>query len=140
MGFDVVDLPPIHPIGRAKRKGRNNALQAAPDDPGSPWAIGAAEGGHKAIHPALGSLGDFRRLVSAARERGIETAIDIAFQCAPDHPYVETHPEWFRRRADGTVQFAENPPKKYEDIYPFNFESADQLALWHELKSIFTFW
>jgi len=140
MGFDVLYLPPVHPIGRVKRKGGNNVLQAGPEDPGSPWAIGAREGGHKAVHSALGSLEDFRHLVSAARGRGIEVAIDIAFQCAPDHPYVEAHPEWFRRRPDGTVQFAENPPKKYEDIYPFNFECGEWHALWQELKSVFTFW
>ncbi len=140
LGFDVLYLPPIHPIGRVNRKGRNNALKATPDDPGSPWAIGSHEGGHKAVNPALGTLDDFRRLVSAARELGIEVALDIAFQCAPDHPYVQQHPQWFRWRPDGTVQYAENPPKKYEDIYPFNFECDDWPALWQELKSVFTFW
>lgn len=140
MGFDVLYLPPIHPIGRERRKGKNNAVEAADNDVGSPWAIGAAEGGHKAIHPALGTHADFRRLVEAARARGIEIALDIALQCAPDHPYVTEHPEWFRWRADGTVQYAENPPKKYQDIYPFNFESEDWRALWDELRSIFTFW
>ncbi|UZG42700.1 alpha-1,4-glucan--maltose-1-phosphate maltosyltransferase [Caldimonas thermodepolymerans] len=140
LGFDVLYLPPIHPIGRTRRKGRNNTLTAAPDDVGSPWAIGAKEGGHKAVHPELGTLEDFRHLVERARDHGIEIALDIAFQCAPDHPYVQEHPEWFRWRPDGTVQYAENPPKKYQDIYPFNFESSDWQALWEELKSIFDHW
>src|SRR6185295_11746460 len=140
MGFDVLYLPPIHPIGRVRRKGRNNAVTATPDDVGSPWAIGAAEGGHTAIHPALGTLDDFRRLVAAAREQHIAIALDIAIQAAPDHPYVKAHPEWFRWRPDGTVQYAENPPKKYQDIYPFNFECEDWRALWLELKSVFDHW
>jgi starch synthase (maltosyl-transferring) len=140
MGFDVVYLPPIHPIGRINRKGHNNALVPGADDPGSPWAIGAEEGGHKAIHPALGSFADFRNLVAGARKLGIEIALDIALQCAPDHPYVKEHPEWFRRRPDGSVQYAENPPKKYEDIYPFNFVSVRWAALWEEVRSIFEFW
>ena len=140
MGFDVLYLPPIHPIGRSYRKGKNNAIVAEPDAVGSPWAIGAAEGGHKAIHPVLGSLDDFRHLVAKAREYGIDIALDIAFQCAPDHPYVKEHPSWFRWRPDGTVQYAENPPKKYQDIYPFEFETEDWQSLWHELKSIFEFW
>jgi len=140
MGFDVLYLPPIHPIGRVRRKGKNNALVAAPDDVGSPWAIGAAEGGHKAVHPQLGTLADFRRLVKKAWEHGLEIAMDIAFQCAPDHPYVQEHPEWFRWRPDGTVQYAENPPKKYQDIYPFHFEGEDWESLWVELKSVFEFW
>jgi len=140
LGFDVLYLPPIHPVGRVKRKGKNNALTAGPKEYGSPWAIGAKEGGHKSLHPELGSIEDFRSLVARARERGIEIALDIAFQCAPDHPYVEAHPEWFRRRPDGSVQYAENPPKKYEDIYPFNFETEGWRALWEELKSIFEFW
>ena len=140
MGFDVLYLPPIHPVGRVKRKGRNNALVAAADDPGSPWAIGAREGGHKAIHRELGTLEDFKRLIAKAREQGIRVALDIAFQCAPDHPYVQQHPTWFRARPDGSVQYAENPPKKYEDIYPFNFETDDWRALWEELKSVFTHW
>jgi len=140
MGFDVLYLPPIHPIGRVNRKGRNNALVPAPDDPGSPWAIGSEEGGHKSIHPALGAPEDFRRLVAAARELGIELALDIALQCAPDHPYVREHPEWFRRRPDGSVQYAENPPKKYEDIYPFNFATKAWASLWLEVKSIFEHW
>jgi len=140
LGFDVLYLPPIHPVGRVKRKGKNNALSAGPREHGSPWAIGAKEGGHKSVHPELGSIEDFRSLVARARERGIEIALDIAFQCAPDHPYVGEHPEWFRHRPDGSVQYAENPPKKYEDIYPFNFETEDWPALWDELKSIFEFW
>ncbi len=140
LGFDVVYFPPIHPIGSVKRKGRNNALAAGPDDFGSPWAIGSAEGGHKAIHPALGELADFRRLVARARELGIDIALDIAFQTAPDHPYVKEHPSWFTWRPDGTVQYAENPPKKYQDIYPFNFESDDWTGLWDELKSVFDYW
>ncbi|MBI4194303.1 MAG: alpha-1,4-glucan--maltose-1-phosphate maltosyltransferase [Betaproteobacteria bacterium] len=140
LGFDVLYLSPIHPIGREKRKGRNNALAAGPDDVGSPWAIGAAEGGHKAVHPALGTMEDFRRLVAKAREHGIEIALDIAYQCAPDHPYVTEHPQWFRWRPDGSVQYAENPPKKYEDIFPFNFETGDWRGLWQELKSVIDFW
>ena len=140
MGFDVLYFPPIHPIGHAKRKGRNNLLVAAQDDVGSPWAIGSPAGGHKAILAELGTLAEFRQFVARARERGIEVALDIAFQCAPDHPYPIDHPGWFRRRPDGTVQYAENPPKKYQDIYPFNFESDDWSELWHELKSIFDFW
>jgi starch synthase (maltosyl-transferring) len=140
LGFDVLYLPPIHPIGREKRKGKNNSLTPGPDDVGSPWAIGSDEGGHKAVHPELGTLNDFKRLVAKAREMGIEVALDIAFQCAPDHPYVRAHPEWFTWRPDGTVQYAENPPKKYQDIYPFNFESEDWMGLWEELKSVFEFW
>jgi starch synthase (maltosyl-transferring) len=140
MGFDVLYLPPVHPIGKTNRKGPNNALVAASDDPGCPWAIGADEGGHKAVHTELGTLEEFRRLREAAEGYGIEVALDIAFQCSPDHPYVREHPEWFRRRPDGTVQYAENPPKKYEDIYPFDFETPDWRGLWNELKSVFEFW
>jgi len=140
MGFDVLYLPPIHPIGRAHRKGRNNSPVAEPGDVGSPWAIGGPEGGHDAIHPDLGTLDDFDRLVRAARQRGIELAMDIAFQCSPDHPYVREHPGWFRHRPDGTIQYAENPPKKYQDIYPFDFECADWEALWHELLRVMLFW
>jgi len=140
MGFDVVYLPPIHPIGLTQRKGANNALVATETDVGSPWAIGAAEGGHKAIHPQLGTLDDFHRLVIKARELGIDVALDIAFQCSPDHPYVREHPEWFRHRADGSIQYAENPPKKYEDIVPFNFECDAWNELWQELLDIFLFW
>jgi len=140
LGFDVLYFPPIHPIGREKRKGRNNALVAESGDVGSPWAIGAEEGGHKSILPELGTLADFRRLVAKAQEMGIEIAMDIAFQCAPDHPYVKEHPQWFRKRPDGSVQYAENPPKKYQDIYPFDFETEDWRALWAELKSVFDHW
>src|SRR5436305_1475218 len=140
MGFDVLYLPPIHPIGRAYRKGPNNTLTPGPDDPGSPWAIGGPDGGHKAIHPELGTLDDFDHLVAAARGLGIEIALDIAFQCSPDHPYVREHPEWFRHRPDGTIKYAENPPKKYQDIYPIDFECADWKNLWEELKSVFLLW
>ena len=140
MGFDVLYLPPIHPIGRVNRKGANNALVAGPADPGSPWAIGSAEGGHKALHAELGTLEDFRALVAGARKHGMELAMDIAFQCAPDHPYVTEHPQWFRWRPDGTVQYAENPPKKYQDIFPFEFESEDWRGLWQELADVFRFW
>ncbi len=140
MGFDVLYLPPIHPTGRTHRKGPNNNPSAHPGDLGSPWAIGGPEGGHKAVHPDLGTLGDFRHLVQAAGERGIAVALDIAFQCSPDHPYVTEHPEWFTWRPDNTVQYAENPPKKYQDIYPFNFETAAWQSLWEELLSVFTFW
>jgi starch synthase (maltosyl-transferring) len=140
LGFDVLYLPPIHPVGRERRKGPNNTLAAGPDDVGSPWAIGAREGGHKAVHPALGDIAGFRRLVGAARDAGIEIALDIAFQCAPDHPYVDAHPAWFRRRPDGSVQYAENPPKKYQDIYPFDFESPDWAGLWRELEGVFEYW
>jgi len=140
MGFDVLYFPPIHPIGRVNRKGANNALQSRDTDVGSPWAIGSAEGGHKAILPALGTLEDFRRLCVRARESGMEIALDIAFQCAPDHPYVRQHPGWFRHQPDGSVQYAENPPKKYQDIYPFDFECADWRGLWDELKSVFDYW
>jgi starch synthase (maltosyl-transferring) len=140
MGFDVLYLPPIHPIGRSFRKGPNNALTPAPGDPGSPWAIGAAEGGHKAVEPGLGTLEDFDRFVSAAGGHGLEIALDIAIQASPDHPYVREHPEWFRHRPDGTIKYAENPPKKYQDIYPINFDSEEWPALWRELKDIFEFW
>jgi starch synthase (maltosyl-transferring) len=140
MGFDVLYLPPIHPIGRTKRKGKNNTLTPLPDDVGVPWAIGAAEGGHTDIHPGLGTLEDFRRLVAQAQAHGIELAIDIAFQCSPDHPYVKEHPEWFRWRPDHTIQYAENPPKKYEDIYPFEFDNDNWRALWEELTRVVLFW
>jgi starch synthase (maltosyl-transferring) len=140
MGFDVLYLPPIHPIGRINRKGKNNAPAAGPEDPGSPWAIGAAEGGHQAIHPQLGSLEDFRQLVARARDHGLEVALDFAIQGAPDHPYVKEHPTWFRWRPDNTVQYAENPPKKYEDIFPLEFETEDWRDLWDELKNIVMFW
>jgi starch synthase (maltosyl-transferring) len=140
MGFDVLYMPPIHPIGRTNRKGANNSVKASPDEPGSPWAIGSAEGGHKSIHPELGTLDDFRRLLGAAKEKGLDIALDIAFQCSPDHPYVREHPEWFRHRPDGSIQYAENPPKKYEDIVPFDFECEAWRELWAELLSIVTYW
>jgi starch synthase (maltosyl-transferring) len=140
MGFDVLYLPPIHPIGHINRKGANNSLVSAPGEVGSPWAIGSTEGGHKDILPQLGTLEDFKELLRAARERGIEIALDLAFQCAPDHPYVHAHPDWFRHRPDGSVQYAENPPKKYQDIYPFDFETADWRGLWDELKSVMDYW
>ena len=140
MGFDVLYLPPIHPIGYAFRKGKNNTLAASADDVGSPWAIGAKEGGHKDIHPQLGSLADFQRLVAEAKKFDMEIALDIAFQCTPDHPYVTEHPEWFRKRPDGSIQYAENPPKKYQDIYPLDFESENWEGLWNELKSVILFW
>ncbi len=140
MGFDVVYLPPVHPIGRAHRKGRNNATVAQADDPGSPWAIGAEEGGHTALHPELGDLKSFRALVKAAADLEMEIAMDLAFQCSPDHPYVREHPQWFKWRPDGTVQYAENPPKKYQDILPLNFESDDWQGLWNELKRVVLYW
>jgi starch synthase (maltosyl-transferring) len=140
MGFDVLYLPPVHPIGHSHRKGKNNVADPGADDVGSPWAIGSEEGGHKAVHPALGTLDDFRHLVEKAQEQGLEVALDIAFQCSPDHPYVTEHPEWFRLRPDGTVQYAENPPKKYQDIYPLDFETEDWRALWEELRSVVRFW
>ena len=151
MGFDIVYLPPIHPIGRAFRKGKNNSVTAEPGDTGSPWAIGDKEaiqqpahdddhGGHKSIHPQLGSFADFDRLVAAAKQHGMELALDIAFQCSPDHPWVTEHPSWFVIRPDGSIQYAENPPKKYQDIYPLNFESPDWRGLWDELYSVFEFW
>jgi len=140
MGFDVVYLPPIHPIGHSFRKGRNNALAAAPGEPGSPWAIGSEEGGHMAVHPQLGTLEDFDHFVEAAERRGLEVALDFAIQCSPDHPYVREHPEWFFHRPDGTVKYAENPPKRYQDIYPVNFYRADPRPLWEEMRRIVEFW
>jgi len=140
MGFDVVYLPPVHPIGNTFRKGKNNSVSAQPNDVGSPWAIGSPEGGHKSIHPQLGTLDDFRRFLAKAAGHGLEVALDIALQCSPDHPYVQHHREWFSTRPDGSVQYAENPPKKYQDIYPLNFETAQWQALWEELKNIFLFW
>jgi starch synthase (maltosyl-transferring) len=140
MGFDVLYLPPIHPIGRSFRKGPNNSLDAGPDAPGSPWAIGAAEGGHRAVHPQLGTLDDFDHLVEAASRLGIEIALDVAFQCSPDHPYVREHPGWFRHRPDGSIKYAENPPKKYQDIYPLDFECEDWRGLWQELLGVVLFW
>jgi len=140
MGFDVLYLPPIHPIGVAHRKGPNNSVTAGPDDPGSPWAIGGVEGGHLAVHPELGTIDDVVRLAARCAERGIELALDIAFQCTPDHPWVTEHPEWFAHRPDGTIQYAENPPKKYQDIYPIDFESADWANLWQSLRDVVVFW
>ncbi len=140
MGFDVVYLPPIHPIGLTFRKGKNNLLQAEPDEPGSPWAIGSPEGGHQAIHPQLGNLQDFQQLIREAANYNLEIALDFALQCTPDHPYVSQHPEWFKSRPDGTIQYAENPPKKYQDIYPLNFQSENWCDLWNECKNILLFW
>ncbi|HEX3437401.1 MAG TPA: alpha-1,4-glucan--maltose-1-phosphate maltosyltransferase [Pseudacidobacterium sp.] len=140
MGFDVLYLPPIHPIGHSFRKGKNNTVNAEPGDVGSPWAIGSEQGGHTAIHPELGTREDFRHLVERAQSHGLEVALDIAFQCSPDHPWVKEHPQWFRKRADGSIQYAENPPKKYQDIYPINFESEDWKALWDALKGVFLYW
>jgi starch synthase (maltosyl-transferring) len=140
MSFDVVYLPPIHPIGITHRKGPNNAIKAGPNDPGSPWAIGATSGGHMAVEPALGTLKDFDHFVQAARRLELEVALDIAFQCSPDHPYVKEHPEWFRHRPDGGIKYAENPPKKYEDIYPFDFECEAWRSLWNELRDVVLFW
>jgi starch synthase (maltosyl-transferring) len=140
MGFDVLYLPPIHPIGRSFRKGRNNSLAAGPDDPGSPWAIGSEAGGHTAIEPGLGTLADFDRFVDAARRQDLEVALDLAYQASPDHPWVREHPEWFRHRPDGSIKYAENPPKKYQDIYPINFESEAWESLWFELKQVIEFW
>jgi starch synthase (maltosyl-transferring) len=139
-GFSVLYFPPIHPIGVNHRKGKNNAVVALPHEPGSPWAIGAADGGHKAIHKQLGTLKEFKQLVKSARDLGIEIAMDIAFQASQDHPYVKENPQWFKWRPDGTVQYAENPPKKYQDVLPFYFETEDHKALWIELKSVFEYW
>jgi len=140
LGFDVVYLPPVHPIGTSFRKGRNNALVAGPEDPGSPWAIGAAAGGHTAIEPSLGTLEDFDAFNGEARRLGMELALDLAWQCSPDHPWVKEHPEWFRHRPDGTIKYAENPPKKYQDIYPFDFECEEWRALWQALLEVTLFW
>lgn len=140
MGFDVVYLPPVHPVGRTARKGRNNAPVSQREDVGSPWAIGAAEGGHKAVHPRLGTLEDFRRFVRRAQELGMEVALDLAFQCSPDHPYLREHPEWFLHRPDGTIKHAENPPKRYEDIVNFDWLGPHRQALWNELRSVVLFW
>ena len=140
MGFDVLYLPPIHPVGHTYRKGPNNTQGAGDDDPGVPWAIGSEEGGHTAIKKELGTIEDFRSLRDAAREHGMELALDIAFQCSPDHPWTREHPEWFRHRPDGTIQYAENPPKKYQDIYPLEFETSDPEGLWAALKGVFDHW
>lgn len=140
MGFDILYLPPIHPVGTTFRKGKNNAVAAEAGDLGSPWAIGSSEGGHTAIHQQLGTLSDLSKLVAAAKDRGIDIALDVAFQCSPDHPYVKQHPQWFRKRPDGTIQYAENPPKKYQDIYSFDFETSDWRALWRELTDVVLYW
>ncbi|HJT82292.1 MAG TPA: maltotransferase domain-containing protein, partial [Chthoniobacterales bacterium] len=140
MGFNVIYFPPIHPIGHTNRKGRNNSLKSEPDDPGVPYAIGSEEGGHKAIAPELGTLEDFAWLEREIRERGMEIALDFAINCSPDHPYVREHPEWFYKRPDGSIKYAENPPKKYEDIYPLNFRCPNWPELWQEMKSIILFW
>jgi starch synthase (maltosyl-transferring) len=140
MGFDVIYFPPIHPIGRSNRKGKNNNVTAEATEPGSPWAVGSDEGGHKSILPELGTLTDFKKLVTEAKTLGIDIAMDIAFQCAPDHPYIKEHPEWFVARPDGSIQYAENPPKKYQDIYSFNFECEEWKQLWEELRSVFYYW
>ncbi|MFO0567815.1 MAG: hypothetical protein U0263_19300 [Polyangiaceae bacterium] len=140
LGFDVLYLPPVHPIGVTKRKGRNNAVTCEPGDVGSPWAIGGAEGGHDAVHPELGSIDDFVHMVHAANALGIEIALDFALQCSPDHPWISDHPEWFFVRPDGTLRYAENPPKKYEDIYPLNFWCADRHALWLACRDLLLFW
>ncbi|MER3452636.1 MAG: alpha-1,4-glucan--maltose-1-phosphate maltosyltransferase [Acidimicrobiia bacterium] len=143
MGFDVLYLPPIHPIGTTARKGRDGALVAAPGDPGSPWAIGSPEGGHTAVHPELGTIDDFDRLVETASAYGIEIALDYALQCSPDHPWVRDHPEWFRRRPDGSIRYAENPPKKYQDIYPLELwppDEADRRAVWEAAREVLEFW
>ena len=140
LGFDVVYFPPIHPIGSTNRKGRNNTLTAAPGDPGSPWAIGGEEGGHTAVHHGLGTIDDFRRLVARSRELGLEIALDFAIQYSPDHPWLREHPEWFHRRPDGTLKYAENPPKRYQDIYNVNFESEDWGGLWAALRDVVLYW
>jgi starch synthase (maltosyl-transferring) len=140
MGFDIVYLPPIHPIGTTNRKGSNNSLTPGPDDPGSPWAIGATTGGHTAVHPELGTLADFDAFLAAARTAGLEVALDYALQCSPDHPWVTEHPEWFRHRPDGRIRYAENPPKRYQDIFPVNFDTADTAALWEALREVMYFW
>jgi starch synthase (maltosyl-transferring) len=140
MGFDVLYFPPIHPIGGTSRKGRNNAVTCEPGDPGVPWAIGGEAGGHKAVEPSLGTLEDFDWLQNEVRKRGMEIALDFAINCSPDHPYVKEHPEWFYKRPDGTIKYAENPPKKYEDIYPINFRCENWRELWAEMRSIVLFW
>jgi starch synthase (maltosyl-transferring) len=140
MGFEVIYFPPIHPIGHTNRKGRNNSITCEPGDPGVPWAIGSEAGGHNAVEPSLGTLADFDWLQKQVRKRGMEIALDFAINCSPDHPYVKEHPDWFYKRPDGTIKYAENPPKKYEDIYPLNFRCDDWRELWAEMKSIVLFW
>jgi starch synthase (maltosyl-transferring) len=140
MGFDIVYLPPIHPIGTTFRKGPNNTLDPGPDDPGSPWAIGGAAGGHTAVNPDLGTLADFDRFVARAGEAGLEVSLDYALQCSPDHPWVREHPQWFKHRPDGSIRYAENPPKRYQDIYPIDFDTEDRAALWNALRDVVLFW
>ena len=140
MGFDVVYLPPIHPIGKTNRRGPENTPEAGPEAPGSPWAIGSEEGGHDAVNPDLGTMADFQDFVGAAKKLGMEVALDLAFQCSPDHPYVENHPEWFYHRRDGSIRYAENPPKKYFDIYPLAFDNENWKELWEELRRVTLFW
>src|SRR5258708_12470337 len=140
MGFDVVYFPPIHPIGHSNRKGRNNAINAEPTDPGSPYAIGAEEGGHDGVHPELGTVEDFRDFVAASKALGIEVALDFAVQCSPDHPWIKQHPGWFKRRPDGSMRYAENPPKKYQDIVNPDFSCEDAGALWNALRDVVLFW
>ncbi|MGH7686698.1 MAG: alpha-1,4-glucan--maltose-1-phosphate maltosyltransferase [Candidatus Dormibacteria bacterium] len=140
MGFEVVYLPPVHPIGESHRKGRNNALEPEPGAPGSPWAIGSAAGGHTALNGELGTLGDFDAFIAEAKQQGMEVALDYALQASPDHPWVKQHPSWFRHRADGSIRYAENPPKRYQDIYPFDFDSGDARSLWRALRDVMRFW
>ena len=140
MGFDVIYLPPIYPVGEKNRKGANNSVDCKKSEPGCPWAIGSKDGGHKAIHPELGNLASFKSFIKKAKEFNLEIALDLAYQCSPDHPYVKEHPEWFKWRPDGKIQYAENPPKKYEDVLPINFETDDAENLWEELKSVVLFW
>jgi starch synthase (maltosyl-transferring) len=140
MGFDIVYLPPIHPVGVTNRKGPDNVLESDENSPGSPWAIGNKEGGHKSIHPDLGGFEEFDIFMKAVKDLDLEIALDMAFQCSPDHPYVKDHPQWFYHRPDGSIKYAENPPKKYEDIYPLNFYCEDWENLWEELKSVIIFW
>ena len=140
MGFDIVYLPPIHPIGHAFRKGPNNTTDSGPDDVGSPWAIGSEAGGHTSVHPDLGTLDDFDRFVGAARQMGLEVALDYALQCSPDHPWVTEHPDWFVHRPDGSIRYAENPPKRYQDIYPLNFATRDRARMWNAMRDVMLFW
>jgi starch synthase (maltosyl-transferring) len=140
MGFDIVYLPPVHPIGEQFRKGANNTLDPRPGDPGSPWAIGGEAGGHDAVHPDLGTLADFDAFVARAGAVGLEVALDYALQVSPDHPWVREHPQWFKHRPDGTIRYAENPPKRYQDIYPFDFDTEDREALWNALRDLVLFW
>lgn len=140
MGFDVLYIPPVHPIGQTHRKGKNNTVNAEPDDVGVPYGIGSELGGHTAIHPDLGTLDDLKHLIQACQQMGIELAMDLAIQCSPDHPWVKDHPDWFKILPDGTIKYAENPPKKYQDIYPVNFETEDWKNLWNELKMVIKTW